>query len=144
MSQQESMKSDYTVTFTMIEVPFLTHKSGNRVLRARSVEDVAFGVLRVKTMGPQALKVDRVYQNQVSIFHNAAWRQEIANMAFCHIADPIVDLISHLGGVCTEISYLQLIPKEIEHTFAQPYGICNPKSVGDTIIVGIRRSNHLK
>lgn len=131
-------------TLTVIEVPFLTHESGDRVLRAGSIEDVAFGVLLVETMGPQALKVDRVYQNEVSIFHDAVRRQEIANMTFRHIADPIVDLIFHPVGICAEIGYLQLIPEEIEYTFAQLLGVCNPKSIGDVVIVGICGSAHLK
>lgn len=128
----------------MIEVSFLTHESGNRVLRARNVKDVAFGVLRIKTMGPQALKVHRVYQNQVGTFRNAARRQEIANVAFRHVAHPIIDLVSHLLGICPEISRLQLIPEEIEYALAQLLGIRDPKSIGDIVIVGICGSIHLK
>lgn len=94
---------------TEIEISLLTHESGDRVLRAGSVKDVAFGVLRVETMGPQALKVDRVCQNQISVLADAVRRQEIANVSFRHIADPIVDLISHLGGIRMEIGHLQLI-----------------------------------
>jgi len=128
----------------VIEVPFLTHESGDRVLRAGSIKDIAFGVRRVETMGPQALKVNRIHQNQVSIFHDAVGWQEIANMIFRHVADPIIDLISHLAGIGTEIGYLQLIPEEIKHTFAQLLGACNPKSISDFVIIGICGFTHLK
>lgn len=138
------MKLEWTVMLTMIEVSFLTHESGDRVLRARNVKDIAFGVLRVKTMGPQALEVDRVYQNQVSIFRNAGRRQEVANVAFRHIADPIIDLIPHLLGICMEVGHLQLIPEDIEHAVAQLLGIRDPKSIGDIVLVGICGSIYLK
>lgn len=130
------------MTLTVIEGAFLMHKSGDRILRAVTVKHVTFGVLRVETIGPETLKVDCICQNQVGVL--AVRRQEIADVAFGHIADPIIDLVPHCAGICIEIGYLQLIAEQIEHTLAHLRGVCNPKSSGDSIVVRVRRPTYLK
>lgn len=127
----------------MIKVSLLTHEGDEGVLCAGGVEDIAFGILGIESLGPQTLEVDRVRQNQIRILGDAAGRQEFTDVTLRHVADPIVDATPHLGGIRTEIGHLQLIVEEIEHAFAQLPGIRDPKSVGDSVLV-IRGSVYLQ
>lgn len=119
----------------MIKVSLQAHKSNDRVSRAGSVENIAFGILGIEALGPQAFKINRVRQNQIRVLGDAAGRQEVTDVAFRYVADPIVDAIPHLGRIRTEIGHLQLIAEKVEHAFAQLPGIRDPKFVGDSVLV---------
>lgn len=90
----------------MIKVSLLAHKSNDRVLRAGSIEDIAFRILGIEALGPQAFKINRVRQNQIRILGDAAGRQEITDMALRYVTDPIVNAIPHFARIRTEIGHL--------------------------------------
>lgn len=127
---------------TVIKISLLPHKGSVGVLRSGSVEDVAFGILGIETLGPKTLEVDRVRQNQVGVLRDAVNRQKVTDVTLGHVTDPIVDASPHLGGIRMEIGHLQLIVEEIEHALAQLLGVRDPKSVGHPVLV-IRGSVYL-
>jgi hypothetical protein len=102
----------------VVELPFLSHESDDRVLHAGRIKDIALRVLRVETVGPQTLEINGVYQNQVGLLVNTVGWQEITNVTLRHVADPFIDVILHFCRIRSEIGHLQLIMEEIEHTFA--------------------------
>lgn len=106
-------------------------------MRAGRVEYLARGILGVEALGPLALEVDRVRQNEIGVRGDRARRQEIANVAPRHVADPVVDVSLHVGGIRAEINHFQLVAEEIEHAIAQLPGVRDPELVGDIVLVRI-------
>lgn len=59
------------------------------------------------------------------------------NVALRYVADPVVDVSLHVGGIRAEIGHLQLVAEEIEHALAQLSGVRDPELVGDVVFVRI-------
>lgn len=80
-------------------------------------------------MGPQALEVDGVRQDQIRVLGDALRRQEVADVTLGHVANPLVDLIPHFNRIRLEIGLDQLIAEEVQHAFAQLLLVRHPESV---------------
>lgn len=75
------------------------------------VKYVFLRIGRIETTFPKTFEVHRVSQYQIGVCCNAIRGKKIPNVAFSHIADPIVNLITDSIWIRFEIDHFQLIAK---------------------------------